>query len=109
MRTPRGKAEWASPVDDERAPHRSTIVLKPPQNIRFASKGIAFGSIIFASRELFQAVDTREHFLKCSSVVNNVPICSLNRQYSLSALPELARLVERDLDYAGESALRDAG
>ena len=33
------------PLDDELL-HRFTIVLKPPQNIRFASKGIFFGSII---------------------------------------------------------------
>jgi hypothetical protein len=61
------------------------------------------------SRELFQAVDTRAHFLKCSAVVNRVPICSLNRQYSLSALPDLALLVEEDLARSDKSDLVNAG
>jgi len=60
-------------------------------------------------RELFQAVDTRAHFLKCATLVNGVPICSLKRQYSLSALPDLALLVEEDLARSDESDLVNAG
>jgi hypothetical protein len=60
-------------------------------------------------RELFQALDTRAHFLKCATVANDVPIFSLKRPYSLSALPELAQLVEEDLAHNGESNLLDAG
>jgi hypothetical protein len=61
------------------------------------------------SRELFQAVNLRSHFLKCSAVVNGVPMCSLKRRYALSALTEFARLVEEDLAGSPERDLLDAG
>src|SRR5207245_5208414 len=36
--------------------HRSTMTLNPPQNMRLPSKGIAFGSIIFARRLSFMTL-----------------------------------------------------
>jgi hypothetical protein len=53
-------------------------------------------------RDLFRAVETRSHFLRCTSVVNKVPVKSLRRPYSLSRLSDLARLVEKDLAYSTE-------
>jgi hypothetical protein len=48
-------------------------------------------------RQLFQAVGTSSHFLKCSRVVKSVPMLRLRRPYSLEALPEVAQLIENDL------------
>jgi hypothetical protein len=58
-------------------------------------------------RELFPAVATRSHFLRCTSVVNTVPVNSLKRPYSLSKLSDLARLVEEDLTYSAERDILD--
>ena len=37
------------------------------------------------------------HFLQCSTLVNSIPIFRLNRPRSLSALPDVVRMVENDL------------
>lgn len=58
-------------------------------------------------RELLQAVETRSHFLRCTSVVNKVTINSLNRPYTLSRLSAVARLVEEDLAHGGERDVLD--
>jgi hypothetical protein len=52
-------------------------------------------------RELLQAVESRSHFLRCTRVVNKVPINSLNRPYTLFGLSDVARLVEDDLAHGG--------
>jgi hypothetical protein len=49
-------------------------------------------------RLLFQAVRTSSHFLQCARVVKSVPIRRLRRPYSLGVLPEVARLIEEDLE-----------
>ena len=46
---------------------------------------------------LLQALDARRHFLHCASLANRVPVCRLKGERSLSALPDLAHLVEEDL------------
>ncbi|MBD2454518.1 serine kinase [Nostoc sp. FACHB-87] len=60
----------------------------------------SFGELVRHSREM-QALTAPEflkaHFQQCLSVVQQVPICSLQRQRSLAALPELVKLVENDL------------
>jgi hypothetical protein len=60
----------------------------------------SFGELVRHSREM-QALTApeflREHFQQCTTVVQQVPICSLRRQRSLAALPELVKLVENDL------------
>ena len=38
------------------------------------------------------------HFLQCANVINRVPLYSLRRQPSLAALPDIARMVEEDLN-----------
>ncbi len=48
-------------------------------------------------RRLFPAVRTSSHFLQCTSIVKNVPVCSLRRPYSLPVLSDVAQLVEEDL------------
>jgi hypothetical protein len=58
-------------------------------------------------RELLRAVETRSHFLRCTSVVNKVPINSLKRPYSLSRLSEVARRVEDDLAHGDERDVLD--
>lgn len=60
-------------------------------------------------RELFQAVQTQSHFLKCAAVANRIPMCRLNRPYSLSMLPELTRLVEQDLTQSTQQDVFNAG
>lgn len=60
-------------------------------------------------RELFRAVGTRSHFLRCTGVVNEVRISSLKRPSSLSGLSDLARLVEGDLEQGVEQRALDAG
>ncbi len=47
---------------------------------------------------LRQAAEAPTHFLQCSRVVKTVPVLSLRRPRYLPALPDLARLVEEDLD-----------
>jgi hypothetical protein len=46
---------------------------------------------------LLQALDARRHFLHCARLANCVPVCRLKGERSLSALPDLAHLVEEDL------------
>jgi hypothetical protein len=53
-------------------------------------------------RDLFRAVETGSHFLRCTSVVNKVPVNGLRRPYSLSRLSDLVQLVEEDLGYGTE-------
>lgn len=66
----------------------------------------SFGELIRHSREM-QALTApeflKEHFQQCTSIVQQVPICSLRRQRSLAALPELVKLVENDLNQANSS------
>lgn len=45
------------------------------------------------------------HFLQCSSIVNNVTISRLKRHRSLSALSDLAQLVEEDLARSPEQGV----
>lgn len=47
---------------------------------------------------LLNGRDARRHFLHCASLANRVPVCRLKGERSLSALPNLAQLVEEDLD-----------
>jgi hypothetical protein len=42
-------------------------------------------------------VGSTPHFFKCASIVDNVTICSLRRQNSLSQLPNVVQLIEEDL------------
>lgn len=56
-------------------------------------------------RELFQAVGTRSHFLKCAGVVGSVAVRLIERPYSLALLDDIARLVEEDL--LDESPVRE--
>jgi hypothetical protein len=44
--------------------------------------------------QIFKATNISAHFLKCTSLINGVTVCSLKRQYSLSALSDIAQLVE---------------
>lgn len=53
-------------------------------------------------RDLFRAVETRSHFLRCTSIVNKVPVNGLSRPYSLSRLSDLVQLVEEDLGHGTE-------
>jgi hypothetical protein len=53
-------------------------------------------------RDLFRAVETGSHFLRCTSVVNKVPVNGLRRPYALSRLSDLVQLVEEDLGYGTE-------
>lgn len=53
-------------------------------------------------RDLFRAVETRSHFLWCTSVINKVSVNGLRRPYSLSRLSDLVQLVEEDLGYGTE-------
>lgn len=45
------------------------------------------------------------HFLQCASIVNNVTISRLKRHRSLSALSDLAQLIEEDLDRSPEQGV----
>lgn len=47
--------------------------------------------------ELLQAFDLSTHFLQCANLANKVPVCRLKRPPSLSALPDVIRLVEEHL------------
>lgn len=49
--------------------------------------------------QLLQATGVLSHFLKCTDLVNRVTVCCLKRQNSLSALSDIAQLVEEHLDY----------
>jgi hypothetical protein len=42
-------------------------------------------------------VGSAPHFLECASLINEVTVCSLRRQKSLSQLPKLTQLIEDDL------------
>lgn len=50
----------------------------------------------YAAR-LIQQVNASLHFLQCANLANKVPVRRLKRLRSLSALPELAQIVEEDL------------
>ena len=47
--------------------------------------------------QLLQIVNTPSHFLRCTSLADSVTVRTLRRPRSISALPDLARLVEEDL------------
>jgi hypothetical protein len=53
-------------------------------------------------RRLLQTMRTSSHFVQCTSVVRSVPVFSLRRPYRLSTLPDLTRIVEKDLAQSGE-------
>jgi hypothetical protein len=53
-------------------------------------------------RDLFRAVETRSHFLQCTSLVNKVPVNGLRRSNSLSRLSDLVQLVEEDLGHGAK-------
>ena len=53
---------------------------------------------------LLQTVGASSHFLQCASIVNNVTIRRLSRPESLSALSDLAQLVEEDLAQSVEQS-----
>jgi len=42
-------------------------------------------------------VGSDSHFRQCASIVNEVTVCSLRRQKSFSQLPDMVRLIEKDL------------
>jgi len=46
---------------------------------------------------LLKWIGAERHFSQCASLVNSVPIKRLNRPLSFSALPNVARMVEKDL------------
>jgi hypothetical protein len=46
---------------------------------------------------LLKWIGAKHHFSQCAFLVNNVPISRLSRPLSLSALPDVARMVEEDL------------
>ncbi len=54
-------------------------------------------------------VGSTSHFLQCTTVANKVAVCSLRRQKSLSQLPDLSRLVEKDLAQGLERGTLGAG
>lgn len=54
-------------------------------------------------------VGSTSHFLKCATIANKVAVCSLRRQKSLSQLPYLSRLVEKDLAQSPEKRSLGAG
>lgn len=60
----------------------------------------SFGELVKHSREM-QALTApeflKEHFIQCTHLVRQIPILSLRRQRSLSALPDLVKLIENDL------------
>lgn len=58
-------------------------------------------------RDLFRAVETRSHFLWCTSVINKVSVNGLSRPYSLSRLSDLVQLVEEDLGYGTERNIQN--
>lgn len=49
---------------------------------------------------LVKWIGAERHLSQCASLVNNVPISRLNRPLSLSALPDVARMVEEDLAHS---------
>ena len=49
-------------------------------------------------RYLLQVGDVASHFQRCASLVNQVSVRRLHRPACLSALPDLAQLVEQDLE-----------
>ncbi|WP_066384679.1 MULTISPECIES: serine kinase [unclassified Anabaena] len=59
-----------------------------------------FGQLVKHSREM-QALTApellKEHFMQCTTLVKQIPVLSLRRQRSLEALPDLIKLVEKDL------------
>ncbi len=58
---------------------------------------------------LLQSTDASSHFLQCASIVNNVAVSSLSRHRSLSALSDLARLIEEDLTQSSDQGVLSAG
>jgi hypothetical protein len=50
-------------------------------------------------KELLQSLGLSTHFRQCADLVNRVTICRLTRSPYLSALPDVAQLVEAHLDF----------
>ncbi|MGH7231995.1 MAG: serine kinase [Nitrospiraceae bacterium] len=46
---------------------------------------------------LLQPTNAPEHFLRCANLARTVPVRRLNNLHSLSSIPELAKIVEKDL------------
>lgn len=71
--------------------HPEIIPLEPQQS---------FAELVRHSREM-QALTAPEflsaHFHQCTTLINQVSICSLRRQRSLAALPDLVKLIEKDI------------
>ncbi|WP_248277167.1 serine kinase [Brasilonema octagenarum] len=60
----------------------------------------AFMELVRYSRavNLLQTPDfTKTHFEQCQKLVKQVPVCRLQRQFSLDALPDLVKLIEEDI------------
>lgn len=74
-----------------KGPHHAIQIL-PPQN--------AFIELVRYSHalKLLKTPDfTKAHFEQCMRLSKHVPVCYLQRQFSLAALPDLLKLVEEDL------------
>ena len=70
------------------------------QEIKLLSQKEAFLNLIRHSYAVYllEATGTAAtNFQQCHKIVNNVPIARLQRPFSLSALPELVKLVEEDV------------
>jgi hypothetical protein len=52
-------------------------------------------------QQLLQGTAAREHLRQCIRLLERVRLCHLRRPACLEALPELAHMVERDLDRLG--------
>lgn len=82
-------------------PLKHIYVLAEAQDIRIEPLGLQ-DSLVELVRHSYRAsllkgIQTSWHFLQCTSLVNNVPIRRLNRPLSLSSLPNVVRIVEKDL------------
>jgi hypothetical protein len=59
--------------------------------------GVYYGLDTVGARIWNLIQEPRAHFLRCVSLTNNVIVRTLRRPWFLSALSDLARLVEKDL------------
>jgi len=82
----------------------STLRIRPLKPTEAVTQLIANSYIpMLVGKQFIQSAKASIHLHQCTSLVNNLPIYSLERPRSLSLLPDVARLVEEDL--AGESQL----
>jgi hypothetical protein len=78
-------------------------LLKPTEAI---SKLIGNSYIPMLIGEKFvQSQNAGLHLHQCTSIVRNLPICCLERPYSLDLLSDVARLVEEDLAHNSQPAM----